>query len=564
MPAELQVGLDRLLRDPSALRGKRLGLLANPASVTSGFVPAWRALPAAGLNLVRLFGPEHGFTGAAQDMEAVGSGGPPCLPIVSLYGTTFEDLTPRPDQLDGLDAVVCDLPDVGSRYYTFVWSIALMMKACAQRGLPVTVLDRPNPLGGVTMEGNLPEEPLLSFVGLYPVPVRHAMTPAEIAVHVNETFGLGCELHVVPLRKRSGVPSRAELGEPAAWVLPSPNMPTPDTALVYPGMCLVEGTNLSEGRGTTRPFELVGAPWLGSESAADIANALALPGVVFRPHSFKPTFQKHAGKLCGGVQLHVTDPAAFRSYETGLRLIKAFRDMAPSEFRWRTEVYEYRDDVPAIDLLAGTATYRQLVDGGEWLDGWIRTFDADLARFGAQRERHLLYPDRPAGPPAILVVGAHEAGKTTLAASLVAALTARGYRVGSVKHTDHEYDTDLAGKDSHRHAAAGANPAVLVAGRRAARHSVEEAPRVLEGFLARELAGADVAVVEGYKRAALPKIEVVRGAVERAPVAAEDPHLLAVVTDTETPHPAEVPRFRFDELERLLGLVVRTLGLEPK
>ncbi|HQR67397.1 MAG TPA: DUF1343 domain-containing protein, partial [Thermoanaerobaculia bacterium] len=368
-PLPLSTGLDVLLRDPAILRGRRIGLLANAASVTSGFVPAARAMGAAGLDVKLLFGPEHGFWGAAQDMEAVASGEPGRIPVVSLYGATYGDLSPRPGHLDGLDVVVSDLPDVGSRYYTFVWTTALMMKACAARRIPVVVLDRPNPLGGEVLEGNLQEEPLLSFIGLYPVPVRHGMTPGEIATFVNREDALGCDLTVVSMRRGRTLPGRDALGAGGAWVLPSPNMPTRETALVYPGACLVEGTNLSEGRGTTRPFELVGAPWLDADAAADAANALGMAGVVFRPHVFTPTFQKHAGRLCGGVQAHVTDPQSFRPFETYLRLVKALRDLDPRWFAWRTEIYEYRDDVPAVDLLAGTGRFRQLVDRGESLDG---------------------------------------------------------------------------------------------------------------------------------------------------------------------------------------------------
>ena len=322
-------GLDVLLQDCETagkiLKGKRIGLLANAASVTAGFRPAPRALLDAGYDVRVLFGPEHGFWGAAQDMEAVSSGEPSRLPVVSLYGSTLEELSPRPEHLAGLDVVVSDLPDVGSRYYTFVWTTALMMKACAARGIPVVVLDRPNPLGGEIVEGNLPEEELLSFVGLYPIPVRHGMTSGEIARFVNAEYGLGCDLTVVPMKSDGRVASRAEIADPGAWVLPSPNMPTRETAAVYPGGCLVEGTNLSEGRGTTRPFELLGAPWLDADEAADAANALGLPGVVFRPHVFRPTFQKHAGKTCGGVQVHVTDRGVFPS----LRGVSPAREGAP-------------------------------------------------------------------------------------------------------------------------------------------------------------------------------------------------------------------------------------------
>ena len=561
-------GLDALLAEDetagSALRGRRIGLLANAASVTSGFVPAPRALLDAGYDVRVLFGPEHGFRSAAQDMEAVAPGEPSRLPVVSLYGSTFEELSPCPEDLEGLDVVVSDLPDVGSRYYTFVWTTALMMKACAARGIPVVVLDRPNPLGGEIVEGNLPEKKLLSFVGLYPVPVRHGMTPGELARLVNVEHGLGCDLTVVPMKSGASLASRAELAGGGAWVLPSPNMPSPETARVYPGACLAEGTNLSEGRGTTRPFELLGAPWLDADEAADAANALGLKGVVFRSHVFRPTFQKHAGVSCGGVQAHVTDHGTFRPFEAYLRLLKVFYDLDPDRFRWRTEPYEYRADVPAIDLLAGTATYRRLVGEGASLDSWIETFRADIARFAPSRERSLLYPSKKS-PVVLLVVGAHESGKTTVAVKLIEALVKEGLRVGSLKHTDHEYETDVEGKDSQRHKAAGAEPAVLVAGRRSAVH---RGPReisasdpltparhahdrpALSVFLKGEygLGSCDLVVVEGFRSESYPKIEVCRAATGRAPLCEDDPNVIAVVTDHATKHASMIPRFTFEEV----------------
>lgn len=546
-------GLDVLLQDCETagkiLKGKRIGLLANAASVTAGFRPAPCALLDAGFDVRVLFGPEHGFWGAAQDMEAVSSGEPSRLPVVSLYGSTLEELSPRPEHLADLDAVVSDLPDVGSRYYTFVWTTALMMKACTARGIPVVVLDRPNPLGGEIVEGNLPEEELLSFVGLYPIPVRHGMTSGEIARFVNAEYGLGCDLTVVPMKSDGRVASRAEVADPGAWVLPSPNMPTRDTAAVYPGGCLVEGTNLSEGRGTTRPFELLGAPWLDADEAADAGNSLDMPGVVFRPHVFRPTFHKHAGETCGGVQVHVTNAASFRPYEAYLRLVKALHDLDPGRFRWRTEKYEYRDDVPAIDLLTGTATYRRLVGTGEPLDEWISSFPADVARFAPSRARSLLYHSKKF-PVVVLVTGAHESGKTTVAVKLIEALVKEGLKVGSLKHTDHEYDTDVPGKDSQRHKAAGAEPAILVAGRRSAVHRHAHEKPALSVFLEGEygLGSCDVVVVEGYRDEAYPKIEVCRAATGREPLSENDPDVIAIVSDRATQHPSSIPRFTFEEI----------------
>jgi molybdopterin-guanine dinucleotide biosynthesis protein MobB len=574
-PAFLESGLDILLKGGELRppRG-RLGLLCNPASVTLGFVPAPQALLGAGFDVRILFGPEHGLTGAAQDLEAVAGGEPSRLPVISLYGETFDDLSPKDEHLEGLDGIVCDLPDVGSRYYTFVWTIALVMKECARRRIPVWVLDRPNPLGGEVVEGNLPEARLLSFVGLYPVPVRHGMTPGEIARWVNAEHGLGCDLTVIPMQKAGRAPTRREIAETPAWILPSPNMPTRETALVYPGGCLVEGTNLSEGRGTTRPFELLGAPWLDADEAAERANALGMPGVVFRPHVFKPTFHKHTAKTCGGVQVHVTDAAAFRPYETYLRLLKALFDVDPDRFRWRTEAYEYRDDVPAIDLLTGTATYRRLVGEGASLDSWIGGFEADVARFAPSRDRSLLYHSKKSSSPIVLLVtGAHESGKTTVAVKLIEALVKDGLKVGSLKHTDHEYETDIEGKDSQRHKAAGAEPAVLVAGRRSAVHrgsgnsasdprsgsaGAHERP-ALSVFLEGEygLCDRDVVIVEGYRSEAFPKIEVCRTATGRAPLCESDADVVAVVTDRPTQHASSIPRFTFEEMPGSLLLFLR-------
>ena len=561
-PEPILSGLDVLLEDPSPLRGRRLGLVANPASVTSGFVPMTRALLDARLDVRVLFGPEHGLTGAVQDMLAVGAGDTPSgrIPVVSLYGERFEDLAPRPGHLAGLDAVVCDLPDVGSRYYTFIWTTALVMKACAAQGIPVFVLDRPNPLGGLAVEGNLPEERLLSFVGLWPVPPRHGMTPGEIARYVNAEFAFGCNLTVVPMKvagSRRSAP-RGRVGETPAWVLPSPNMPSRDTALVYPGMCLLEGTNLSEARGTTRPFEIVGAPWLDAEVVADGANALGLPGVAFRPHVFRPTFHKFAGEDCGGVQLHVSDEEVFRPYETGLRLVKLLRDFDPMRFRWRTETYEYRSDVPAVDLLAGTPLYRELVDAGESLDPWIATFPADVARFAPMREKSLLYRE---GPPRVHVVGAHKSGKTTLAAGLIRALAARGLSVGSVKHTRDEYETDAPGKDSQQHFAAGANPSVLLTGRRSGVHAIHERAPSLSAVIAREMSHVDVVVVEGFRDDPGPKVEICRAATGRDPVAAGDGAVVAVMTDRETPHASSIPRLPLGDVEGLVPIVLGALDL---
>jgi uncharacterized protein YbbC (DUF1343 family) len=389
MSARVQTGLDRLsAREPelvSLLRGARVGLLAHAASVDADLRPSDELLRGVGAELGALFGPEHGFAGHAQDMKSVAGGTHRGVPVHSLYGERFEDLSPRPEWLAGLSAVVIDLQDVGSRYYTFVWSAALMLLACARAGVRCIVLDRPNPLGGDLLEGRPQRPGYRSFVGLYDVPVRHGMSLGELLRMVQAHEGLAPEaLYVVDMLGYTRALAFGETGLP--WVLPSPNMPTPDTALVYPGGCLLEGTNLSEGRGTTRPFELWGAPFVDGER---LAREVVIEGARLRPLSYEPTFHKHARAACGGVQVHVTCAHSFRPYAAYLRLIAAVARMHP-EFAFRTEEYEYVSDRPAMDLLTGGAEYRQAVLAGQVPDaliGWL----SDAGDFGERRRPFLRY-----------------------------------------------------------------------------------------------------------------------------------------------------------------------------
>jgi uncharacterized protein YbbC (DUF1343 family) len=384
----VRTGLERLaqgdLEVVRLVRGRRAGLLAHPASVDVRLTSAAEIVRRSGAELAALFGPEHGYTGQAQDMIGVHGARAESVPVYSLYGATFDDLSPRAEWLRDLDVVVVDLQDVGSRYYTFVWSAALMMIACARAGVECVVLDRPNPLGGMVMEG-APQRPgYRSFVGLYDVPVRHALTIGEICRLVQVREGLASEaLHVVSMQgwRREMLWADTQL----PWVLPSPNMPTPDTALVYPGGCLIEGTNLSEGRGTTRPFEIWGAPFV---AGAGLASLHAV-GAILRPVSFEPTFHKHARLTCGGVQVHVSDAHAFRSYALYRRLIAECA--RASEFRWRTETYEYVSDRPAIDLLTGGPEFREAVAAGAALDELEAADDAGVRAFASERGAYLLY-----------------------------------------------------------------------------------------------------------------------------------------------------------------------------
>ncbi|HZN54239.1 MAG TPA: DUF1343 domain-containing protein [Candidatus Polarisedimenticolaceae bacterium] len=399
--SRVRTGLESFL-DPAKgaaglARGARLGVVAHPASIDAGGRHLVDRLISDGrFRVVRLFGPEHGVRGEAQDMESVGEAVDRAtgLPVVSLYGDTEASLRPTPEHLRGLDAIVYDLQDVGSRYYTFVYTLSFVMEAARDARIPVVVLDRPNPIGGLAIEGPVLEPEMASFVGRFPVPVRHGLTTGELAHLFRDHFGIGGDVRVVPMTGWTRAQHFEETGLP--WVLPSPNMPTPDTARLYPGGCLVEGTNLSEGRGTTRPFELVGAPWLDAATLAEMlaqaGDAEGLDGVMFRAASFRPMFQKHAGRTCGGVQVHVTDRDRARPFATYLVLLREIRALAPDLFDWRRERYEFVDDRLAIDLLLGLPGLRPMIESRATLAEMEAVWSDGLARFLEIREPFLLYP----------------------------------------------------------------------------------------------------------------------------------------------------------------------------
>ena len=386
---ETSPGIDRLLASGD-LAGRRVGLVCNPASIDAAFRhTAQRLRRAPDLTLAALFGPQHGFRSDVQDnmVETPHARHPAYdIPIHSLYGDHRE---PTAAMLDGLDVLVIDLQDVGTRVYTYVYTMANCLRAAARHGLPVVVCDRPNPIGGTQVEGPLLAPGHESFVGQFPIPLRHGLTIGELARLFNDHFGLGAELQVARLDGWERTAYHDATGLP--WVMPSPNLPTLDSAVVYPGAVLFEGTNLSEGRGTTRPFELLGAPWIDGEAlAARIADA-GLPGVVARPAHFEPTFQKHAGRPCGGCQLHVTDREAFRPVLTAITVLQAIRRADPARFAWREPPYEYERTKQPIDILAGSAALRRQLDADvpatEIAAGW----EADAAAFAAVRSRFLLY-----------------------------------------------------------------------------------------------------------------------------------------------------------------------------
>lgn len=389
-------GLERwLAAGPSSVglsRGARIGLLAHPASVDGRARHAVELLlEQDALRLERLFAPEHGLWGHEQDMEGVEHATDPLsgLPVVSLYGSTEQSLRPAAADLDGLDAIVVDLQDVGSRYYTFIYTLSYVMEACASRGLPVVVLDRPNPIGGRKVEGPVLHPPLASFVGRYPLPVRHGMTVGELARMFNDEHGIGCDLRVVPMEGWTRDTRFEECGLP--WVPPSPNMPGLTTARVYPGGCLVEGTNLSEARGTTLPFELVGAPWIDGHALAVALRQQQPDGVHFRAASFRPMFQKHARTGCSGVQVIVDDADRFRPFACYLDLISLARRQDPSAFAWREEAYEFVGDRLAIDLLLGRPDLRVMIEGGATSAVMERVWLDELREFEARRRAWLAY-----------------------------------------------------------------------------------------------------------------------------------------------------------------------------
>lgn len=382
-------GIEVLLHGRAGgLKGKRIGLVTNMTGVDRDLRSDIDLLAGRDdVQLVALFGPEHGVRGDAQAGAHVGASRDAAtgLPVHSLYG---EHREPTPEMLRGIDLLLFDIQDVGARFYTYPYTLANVMRAAKRDGIPVWVLDRPNPVGGTKVEGPVLEPAQASFVGMFPIPVRHGMTIGELARLFNGEFGIGADLSVVPMRgwRRT----EAEPGGAMPWVPPSPNMPTRDTALVYLGTALLEGTNVSEGRGTTRPFEIVGAPFVDARELAERLDALGLPGVRFRPTSFTPSFSKHEGKACGGVQIHVIDRDAYQPFLTGVAVVKALHDLYPRQFR-------FQSDAPGatpgfFDKLAGNAWLRQMIENGDPLEAMQARWQPESRKFEQVREGYLLYP----------------------------------------------------------------------------------------------------------------------------------------------------------------------------
>jgi len=411
-------GLDVLVESGFAsLRGKRIAVLCNQASVDHSYrnilehlVPLHRS---GFLKIRAVLGPQHGLFGHTQDnmIEWEATGGPSDFNVFSLYGETRK---PTPEMLMGIDRLVIDIQDVGARYYTFVWTMAYCIEACSELGIPVTILDRPNPIGGARIEGPVLEAGYESFVGLYPLATRHGMTAGEIARFVHDRIASPCPLDIVSVQgwDRSLYLDQTD----APWAMPSPNMPTVDTAVVYPGGCLLEATNLSEGRGTTRPFEIVGAPFLNGALFAEALNKLQLPGVYFRSIQFEPTFNKHVGKVCEGAFVHVLDRNLFQPVltytailqesirQTGIhevstdlpcdeKFIAGSAECALPGFAWRRPPYEYVYDRMPIDILAGSDWYRYAVTNLSDLSEILSSTKEEMEEFCTLRNKYVVASD---------------------------------------------------------------------------------------------------------------------------------------------------------------------------
>lgn len=387
--ASISLGIDHLIAT-GQVSGQRVGLLCNSASIDAAFHhTADRLWEEPDIALTTLFSPQHGFWSDVQDnmIETPHSTHPDYnIPIHSLYSDNRE---PMAEMLHNIDTLVIDLQDVGTRVYTYIYTMANCLRAAKRQNIPVVVCDRPNPIGGDLVEGPMLEPGYESFVGQFPVPLRHGLTIGELASLFNDHFGIGAELKVCPLGNWTRTMYQDQTG--LVWVMPSPNLPTLDSALVYPGTVLFEGTNLSEGRGTTRPFELIGAPWVDIKTLTSILNQAMLPGVFIRPEVFEPTFQKHAGQRCYGGQIHVTNRQSFRPIMTAVTLLAAIRGIDPSQFAWRDPPYEYELVRQPIDILTGSSILREQIEEGIPTPEILAKWQVAVNKFCSIRRHFLMY-----------------------------------------------------------------------------------------------------------------------------------------------------------------------------
>ncbi len=377
-------------RLPKRFKGARAGLLVHPASVNKRLEHASEIfLSNDKVELQAFYGPQHGIYGQTQDNMIEWKGftdSKTGIPVYSLYGETRK---PTHDMLKDIDVMVIDLQDIGARYYTFIWTMDLCMQACNELNKAVIVLDRPNPISGLAVEGPVLEMEYSSFVGLKPLPIRHGLTVGEIGSYLKDCFYNSLDFHVIGMKGWKREMWFDDTGLP--WVMPSPNMPTLDTANVYPGMCLLEGTILSEGRGTTRPFEIFGAPFIEPAILLENLAEFKLKGVIFRPLWFEPTFQKYAGKMCGGAQMHVTDRQKFKPFKTAVAILKAVYNLYPQHYLWKNPPYEYETVKMPIDILFGTDRLRQFIEQGESLNRMEEWWTEGSLFSSKIRKQYLLY-----------------------------------------------------------------------------------------------------------------------------------------------------------------------------
>ncbi|MEE3952126.1 exo-beta-N-acetylmuramidase NamZ domain-containing protein [Peribacillus frigoritolerans] len=375
-------GIEVLLKEEkNVLSGKKVGLITNPTGIDSKLTSIVDLLhDDPDINLTALFGPEHGVRGDAQAGASVEyyidekTG----LPVYSLYGKTKK---PTPEMLKDVEVLVFDIQDVGTRYYTYIYTMAYAMEAAKENDIPFIVLDRPNPQGGESVDGPVLEPEFSSFVGLYPIPLKHGMTVGELATLFNKEFKIGADLKVIKMKGWKRDMDYDDTGLP--FVLPSPNMPTVSTTFVYPATGLIEGTNVSEGRGTTKPFELIGAPYINSDELAGKLNALRLPGVKFRAASFTPTFSKHAGKLSHGVEIYITDREEFKAVPTGLHIIKTIQDLYPGDFEFLA--------ANNFNLLIGNGWIMSRIKAGSTVNEILKEYQVKQDAFKKVRKNYLLY-----------------------------------------------------------------------------------------------------------------------------------------------------------------------------
>ncbi len=387
----IKLGIEKVLEKPrNYFNSAKVGLICNQASVNHRFQHiADLFFENPEINLTTLFGPQHGIRGDVQDNmvetshstdEKTG------LPIYSLYSETRE---PTEEMLKDVDILVFDLQDIGGRVYTFIYTMANAMKACAKSGRKFIVCDRPNPINGIDIEGSLLEQGHESFVGMFPIPMRHGLTVGELADYFNREYEINCDLEVVGLEGWKRELYLDETDSP--WVIPSPNMPTVETAVVFPGTVYFEGTQVSEGRGTTRPFEFIGAPYIKEFEFAEQMASIGLEGVIFRPTNFIPTFQKHSGKPCGGVFVHVTDRNKFKPVLTGIAMVKVLLEMYPDEFKWKLPPYEYEFERNPFDVIAGNVELREALESKKSVSEIKKSWNDDEEFFKDQREKYLMY-----------------------------------------------------------------------------------------------------------------------------------------------------------------------------